>query len=104
MRVMAAAALVALLGACAPVERETTTGQREPISLRDEGDECGASLVATYVGLNATDQVKRDVAARSQAKSLRWIGPNDAVTMDYRPDRLNANLDANGRIVRLSCG
>lgn len=34
----------------------------------------------------------------------RVIGPDDAVTMDYRPERTNVDLDAAGRIIRIRCG
>lgn len=103
MRLMMLALPIALAG-CAPIDRETTTGQREPISLRDEGDECGASLVSTYVGLRATTQLRSDVTTRSAAKSVRWIVPDSAVTMDYRPDRLNVELDRDDKILRFTCG
>lgn len=33
----------------------------------------------------------------------RVIGPNDAVTADYRADRLNVELDGNGRIGKIAC-
>ena len=35
---------------------------------------------------------------------IRWIEPGMAVTMDYRHDRLNANLSGNGRINSFNCG
>jgi len=35
---------------------------------------------------------------------LRIIQPSDAVTMDFRVDRLNFELDADGVIARVSCG
>jgi hypothetical protein len=40
---------------------------------------------------------------RSGARTLRWIAPNTAVTMDFRPDRLNVYVDAKGRIERFTC-
>ena len=36
--------------------------------------------------------------------SLRVIRPGDAVTKDYREDRLNIDLDAKDRITRIWCG
>ena len=97
--------LAAALSACAPSEGPAyQTGQREPISLRDEGDECGQSLVQTFVGLRANETLRGEVAARSGARSIRWIEPNMPVTMDFRSDRLNAELDEDGVIVTLRCG
>ena len=80
------------------------TGVREPISLRDDGDECGASLVQTFVGLRANETLRDEVARRSGAKSVRWIEPGSAVTMDFRGDRMNATLDEDGVIQTLRCG
>jgi hypothetical protein len=35
---------------------------------------------------------------------VRVIRPNQPVTMDYRADRLNLELDARDRIIRVFCG
>ena len=79
-------------------------GRREPISLRDDGDMCGQSLVQNYVGLRANDTVREEVTRRSGAETTRWIAPGTAVTMDFRADRLNAELDEDGVVVSLRCG
>jgi hypothetical protein len=34
----------------------------------------------------------------------RIIPPNSAITQDYRPDRLNVDLDEDGLITRIWCG
>jgi hypothetical protein len=41
--------------------------------------------------------------ARSGARTLRWIAPDTAVTMDFRQDRLNVYVDSKGRIERFTC-
>ena len=84
--------------------RHVETGPREAISLRDDDDMCGMSLVQTYVGLRANDVVRNQVQARSEAATIRWITPGTAVTMDFRGDRLNAELDEDGVIRTLRCG
>lgn len=38
------------------------------------------------------------------AQPPRVIGPNDLVTMDHDPSRLNIETDANGIIRQLRCG
>ncbi|MGP1353844.1 MAG: I78 family peptidase inhibitor [Parasphingopyxis sp.] len=35
---------------------------------------------------------------------MRVINPGDAVTQDYRPDRMNVDLDERGVITRVYCG
>ncbi len=97
------AALV--LTACASTSgQRVQTGPREPISLRDEDDQCGASLVQTFMGLRANDVLRTEVAQRSGAATVRWIEPGMAVTMDFRADRLNAELDEDGVIRTIRCG
>lgn len=95
---------VLALGACARGEAPYATGQREPISLRDEGDECGASLVQGFVGIRANATLRAEIATRSSARDIRWIEPGTAVTMDFRADRLNGELDEDGVITALRCG
>ncbi len=105
MRQIALVALTALsLTACASDRQPYTTGQREPISLRDEDDECGASLVQSFVGIRANTALREEITTRSGAESIRWIEPGMAVTMDYRGDRLNAELDQDGVITAMRCG
>ena len=92
------------LTACASGPEPYTTGQREPISLRDEGDECGVSLVQSFVGIRANATLREEITTRSGAQSIRWIEPGMAVTMDFRTDRLNAELDQDGVITAMRCG
>lgn len=101
-----ALAVATTLSACAGGGRQPRyqTGVREPISLRDDGDECGASLVQTFVGLRANATLRDEIARRSQAKSIRWVEPGTAVTMDFRPDRMTAALDEDGVIQTMRCG
>lgn len=61
-------------------------------------DECGASALQDLVGQD------RSVLARMKfAAPVRVIGPNMAVTADYRPERLNIEYDAKGTITELAC-
>lgn len=99
------AALLLAATACAPNEGPAyQTGQREPISLRDDDDLCGQSLVQNFLGLRANEALRGEIAARSEAKSIRWIEPGMPVTMDLRADRLNGELDQDGVILSLRCG
>ncbi len=60
---------------------------------------CGAEALQTLVGgpLDA-------FTAPPEARAVRVIGPDMAVTMDYRPDRLNVEHDADQVILRVFCG
>lgn len=73
--------------ASAPQTREDATAQ----------DTCGAAQYSALVGTNIA-------AATFPAEAgIRVIRPGDMVTEDFRPDRLNINVDANGVITSLEC-
>ncbi len=61
-------------------------------------DNCGAGDYQSYVGTNAS--------ALTLPADLphRIFGPNDAVTMDYAPNRLNFRTDEDGVILEVKCG
>lgn len=62
-------------------------------------DACGAAGMQDLVGQS------RDVlAAMTLPAGTRVIEPGTKVTRDYRPDRLNIEIDAAGVIVRVACG
>lgn len=61
-------------------------------------DECGA---AGYQGL--IGQPRSALTAMNFPLGTRVIGPEDMVTADFRPDRLNIEYGANGRITKVSC-
>lgn len=61
-------------------------------------DDCGASQYQSLIGTPV------DPAAFAGHAALRIIPPGTAVTMDYRPDRLNVETDDSGIITRITCG
>lgn len=103
----------ALLTACAALALTAcgqTTTTEEPVAetpapvaapqTREEAtaqDTCGASNYAAMIGSNLA-------AVTFPAESgIRIIQPGSMVTEDFRPDRLNVNVDANGIITSLEC-
>jgi hypothetical protein len=86
-------AIVALLplAACMPGEEATPAPPGE--------DACGAAALQDLVG--------EPVAGHefdSNNRPVRIIPPGTAVTMDFNPERLNVETDADGVIVRIYCG
>ena len=65
---------------------------------------CVADGLAGLNGKTRSEAVAAEALRLSGAKALRWISPGMAVTMDFREDRLNLDLDAEGKIVRAHCG
>ena len=75
-----------------------------PAALPPAPTACGAEKLGKFVGKARADAISAEVARISGAKGIRWISPGMAVTMDYREDRLNVDLDESGVITRFRCG
>lgn len=63
------------------------------------GDACGASGYRAWIGQDASV-----VEGAGLAGPVRVYHQGDALTMDFSPTRLNVELDADGRIIRIHCG
>ena len=71
----------------------------------DGGDAvCNADRAQSLVGRAGTTELGVEAQRLTGARGLRWIQPGQAVTMDFRPDRLNIELDAQNRITAIRCG
>ena len=78
-------------------------GEAQPEMSPGVADACGASKVASYIGVRRSDEVIAKIKSASGAQTLRVVGPNDAMTMDLREDRLTVTTDETGRIKTLRC-
>ncbi len=65
---------------------------------------CNADAMQMHVGHKASAASGAELLRLSGAKTLRWVPPRSAVTMDYRADRLTVSYDDDYTIVRISCG
>ncbi|MBQ1499282.1 MAG: hypothetical protein IIZ38_13295 [Sphingomonas sp.] len=88
-----AAALLALAG-CAP--------KGPPRAV--PGVECNAERLGGLNGKPRGPEAEGEALRLSGAKTIRWLAPDAAATMDFRPDRLNLHLDADGKIASAHCG
>jgi hypothetical protein len=57
--------------------------------------------VTAYDGLPLQEVLDR---AETEGRPTRVLRPGDAMTMDYRPDRLNIYLDDDGSLVEVRAG
>lgn len=95
--VLPVAALLTL-AACAPKAEETATA---PVA--GEGA-CDATAAQAYVGKALTEDMQTAALRATGSKTVRVIRPGMAVTMDYRQDRLNIEVDEAGVIKAVRCG
>jgi len=87
--------LLTLLGACAAAQQPPVVGA---------GAVCKADGLADLVGRPATAELGAQALERAGARTLRWIQPGTAVTMDFRQDRLDIHLDDHNLVKQLTCG
>ena len=102
MRLALSASLPALLlAACSAVQPQSAgPAVQDPASA----GQCHADKVAWAVGQAASQEVMARVWKESGAGLIRPISPGQAVTRDFRPDRVNVDLDKDNTITRITCG
>ena len=61
-------------------------------------DECGALQHQAMIGKPITEP-----GVPAEGPNVRYIRPNTQVTMDFRADRLNIDIDAGGMITGFRC-
>lgn len=98
-------------GAPDAVEGSPGSGEIQPVPEEQirvgpglDDDACKAESAQAFVGRSASEAVVKQAVAASGAKSVRVIPHDGMVTMDYRGDRLNIQLDQQGNIVAITCG
>lgn len=83
----------------------TPTPAPEPtMSDPATGAQCDATAVQSFVGQSGDAATVERAKAGSGARTVRRYESGAALTMDFRPDRLNVEVDGGGKIVKLSCG
>ncbi len=65
---------------------------------------CTIANLGGLVGQPATQRLGTEALRISNSRTIRWIRPGDAVTMDYRLDRLNIMLDESNTVTGFNCG
>ena len=65
---------------------------------------CNAQPAQSAVGQNSTASVMESARAKSGAQMARILRSGQMVTMEFDAQRLNLEVDGNGRIVAVRCG
>lgn len=97
----AAALLPIALAACTS---SPSSDAAAALPTADAPKQCDAAAAQWAVG-KAADQALVDKAvADSHSSNARVIKPGQAVTMDFREDRLNIEVDAANNVTAVRCG
>jgi len=76
----------------------------DPAGAPSDAKLCNADKAQSAIGKTATQDVVDKIVADSGARSARVIKPGMAVTMDFREDRVNVDVDAANAIKSIRCG
>lgn len=82
----------------------TAAFERQDVVAPPVADACKAAAAGDAIGRKDTPALRAEVASAVGHSRIRWLAPNSAATMDWRPDRLNVDIDAGGVVVRARCG
>jgi hypothetical protein len=99
--------LLALATGCAaapPADSNAVPAAEGAPAPAEAGAGCDAVPARAVVGRQRGGAVGAEARRLSGAASLRWIEPDSMVTMDYRADRLNIEVDAKGKVTAVRCG
>ena len=91
-----------VLGACTTTQQ--TAGDPAPAAPELPAGACDTTALAALVGRPFTPALEADAKARAKAQTVRAIRPGMAVTMDFRPDRLNIDIDDRNVVTAFRCG
>lgn len=95
---LSALLVATLLAGCAAAPQEDS-----PAATKGDG-RCDAAPVQNLLEKRITSDLAERARIKSGAAQLRVTQPNQPVTMDYNPQRLNIDIDDDDIIIRLSCG
>lgn len=65
---------------------------------------CQAEPAQAVIGQSATTSVVEQARQRAGARSARVLRPDQVVTLEFDGTRLNLDVDASSRVVRVRCG
>ena len=66
--------------------------------------QCSNTGLERFAGQVATAQVGSEMLRASGARTVRWVQPGMAVTMEFSPQRLTVQLAPGNVIQRATCG
>lgn len=108
IRLVTAAVLAGLLGACATAPPAAglivPPDAGIPVRGATTGRECSNAGLEQFKGRVATSEVGAEMLRVSGAGTLRWVQPGTIITMEFSPERLTVHLGPNNVIARPTCG
>ena len=104
--ILSCALAAAFIGGCANWERPSpaTQAPTSPPAGSPPPSVCNAQAAQFAVGQNSTASVMESARVRSGAQMARILRPGQIITKEFDAQRLNLEVDGNGRIIAARCG
>ncbi|MCO7518392.1 MULTISPECIES: I78 family peptidase inhibitor [unclassified Pseudomonas] len=79
-------------------------GSSAPAAPADNHGRCEASGADFTIGKPASPALLEQARKASGSQMARILTPHDVITLEYRSERLNLNVDDKGVVTRVNCG
>lgn len=96
--------LLLAAGCASPAPPSNAPPPVQPAPPVSGAAECSNAALAQFVGQKIGQELGARMLRTSGARVIRWVAPGMMVTMDFRPDRLTVNYDAQGLVTTINCG
>ncbi|MBA1187672.1 hypothetical protein G7Z99_01255 [Pseudomonas entomophila] len=96
--------VAAVLAGCSTGGTSDDRGASPAPAAADNGGRCSASGADFAMGKPASADLLEQARKASGAQYARILKPDDRVTLEYRSERLNLNVDQQGVVNRVNCG
>ncbi|WJD72128.1 I78 family peptidase inhibitor [Pseudomonas asiatica] len=99
---LATLAVAAVLAGCST--GGNSAGGAAPATPAGNDGRCEASGADFAIGKPASAELLEQARKASGSQMARILKPHDVVTLEYRSERLNLNVDEQGKVIRVNCG
>ncbi|MBB3103484.1 I78 family peptidase inhibitor [Azomonas macrocytogenes] len=96
--------LVTFVAGCSSTNSTNSSDTKQTTAASGKHDTCTAAAVEKLIGRTITVELADEARVQSGASLIQVMGPEDGLSMDYDPQRLNVDVDDNGKIQRINCG
>ncbi|WP_194790422.1 I78 family peptidase inhibitor [Pseudomonas sp. UFMG81] len=79
-------------------------GSAAPTAPAGNDGRCEASGADFTIGKPGTPELLEQARKASGSQMARILKPHDVITLEYRSERLNLNVDEKGVVTRVNCG
>jgi flagellar basal body L-ring protein FlgH len=96
-------ALVVLAALTGCAANTASTSSSPDTAAAGNAQVCNADLAESAVGQAVSPALVENYRKQAHAESARALRPNDVITMEYNPQRLNLKVDEQDIVISVNC-